>query len=104
MLWFFNTITKLQKLLICTLNSYSSVKYLQWQSTKYCKRIFHHPSIIKIKQKVKLNKKFSFQCNSGATVRKVVKSLPSVKATVGEIPVNVLKNSEICFFKLADCI
>ena len=55
-----------------------------------------HPSIIKIKHKFKLNKKFSFQCVSEATVRKVVKSLPSDKATAGEIPVNVLKTTQ-CF-------
>ena len=64
----------------------------------------NHPSIIKIWNKFKLNKKFSFQCVSEDTVRKVMKSLRSDKATVGEIPVNVLKNSEICFFDLTNCI
>ena len=63
-----------------------------------------HPSIIKIKHKFKSNKKFSFQCVSEATVRKAVKSLPSDKATAEEIPVNVLKNSEICFFDLTNCV
>ena len=33
-----------------------------------------------------------------------MKSLPSDKATIGEIPVNVLKNSEIYFFDLTNCI
>ena len=55
-----------------------------------------YPSIIKIKQKFKLNKKFSFQHVSEATVRKFVKNLPSDKATAGEFPINVLKNSETC--------
>ena len=64
----------------------------------------NHPSIIKIKHKFKLNKKFSFQCVSEATARKVVKSLPSDKATAGEIPINVLKNCENCFFDLTNCI
>ena len=54
--------------------------------------------IIKIKQKFKLNKKFSFQCVFVATVWK----LPSDKATTGEIPVNVLKNSETCLFELTE--
>ena len=63
-----------------------------------------HPSITKIKHKFKLNKKFSFQCVSEATVRKVGKSLSSDKVTAGDIPVNVLKNSEICFFDLATCL
>ena len=68
------------------------------------KRFSNHPSIIKIKHKFKLNKKFSFQCVSEATVRKVVKSLPLDKATAGEIPINVLKNCENCFFDLTNCI
>ena len=49
---------------------------------------------MKIKHKFKLNKKFSFQCVTETTVKKVVKNLPSDKATTGEIPVNVLKNCE----------
>ena len=53
-----------------------------------------------MKQKFKLNKKSSFQCVSEATVRKVVKNLPADKATAGEIPANVLKSREICFFDL----
>ena len=68
------------------------------------KSFSNHPSIIKIKHKFKLNKKFSFQCVSEATIRKVVKSLPSDKATTGDIPVNILKNSENYFFYLTNCI
>ena len=63
-----------------------------------------HPSILKIKDKFKLNKKFSSQSVSEATVKKVVKSFPSDKARAGKIPINVLKNSEICFFDLTNCI
>lgn len=37
-----------------------------------------HSSIIKIKQKFRINKKFSFKCISGATFRKV-KNFPSNK-------------------------
>ena len=61
------------------------------------KRFSNHPSIIKIKHKFKLNKKFSFQCVSEATFRKAAKSLLSDKATAGEIPVNVLKIVKIVF-------
>ena len=63
-----------------------------------------HPSILKIKQKVKINSKFSFQSVSEDTVKNVVKNLPSVKATAGEIPVDILKNSEFCFSELTKCI
>ena len=59
---------------------------------------------MRIKHKFKLIKKFSFQCVTEATVKKVVKSLPSDKATTGEIPVNVLKNCENWFFDLTNCI
>ena len=63
-----------------------------------------HPSTLKIKQKVKINRKFSFQSVSEDTVKNVVKSLPSDKATAGEIPVDILKNSEFCFSELKKCI
>ena len=43
-------------------------------------------------------------CVSEATVGKVVKSLPWNKATAGEILANVLKNNQICFFELINCI
>ena len=53
------------------------------------KNFSNHPSIIKIKQKLKSKKKFSFQCVSEATVSKFVKNMLLDKATAGEIPVNV---------------
>ena len=101
-----------------TFNSYfksvtDSLKLFDWplQSNVSCdkvqniiKRFSSHSSIIKIEHKCKLNKKFSFQRVSEATVRKVVKSLPSDEATAGEIPVNVLKSCENYFFDLTTCI
>ena len=68
------------------------------------KRFSNHLSIIKIKHKFDLNKNFSFQCVSEATVKNVVKSLPSDQATTGEIPVNVVTNCENCSFDLANYI
>ena len=78
-----------------TFNSYfksvtDSLELFDWplQSNVSCdkmqniiKRFSNHPSIIKIKHKFKLKKKFSFQCVSEATVRKFVKILPSDKVT-----------------------
>ena len=61
------------------------------------KSFSNHPSFIKIKHKFNLNKKFSSNYVSEATVRKDVKSLPSNKATAGEIPVNVLKIAKFAF-------
>ena len=80
----------------------SNISYYKVQNI--IKSFFNNPSIIKIKHKFKLKKKFSFQCVSEATVREVAKSLPLVKATAGEILVNVLKDSENCFFDLTNCI
>ena len=51
-----------------------------------------HPSILKIKQKVKINRKFPFQSVCEDTVRNV-KNLSSDKAT--EIPVDILKNLRV---------
>ena len=94
-----------------TFNSYfesitDSLELFYWplQSNVSCDKVqniiksfSNHPSIIKIKRKLKLNKKLSFQCVSKATVTKVVKSLLSDKAPAGEIPVNVLKNVKMAF-------
>ena len=60
-----------------------------------------HRSILKIKQKVKINGKFSFQFVSEDTVKNVVKSLPSDKASAGEITIDILESSEFCFSELA---
>ena len=51
----------------------------------------NHPSILTFKEKFQLNKRFSFLNLSQATVRKVVKNLPSDKASAGEIPIKILK-------------
>ena len=69
-------------------------------------RIIHnfsnHLSIFKIKEKVQLIKRFSFQQVSEATIRKVVKNLPSDK--VYEIPIIILKESTFCLPELRNCI
>ena len=62
------------------------------------------PSILKVKEKFQLNKRFSFQHVSEATVRKVVKNLPSDKVSAGEIPIKILKESTFCFPELTNCI
>ena len=40
----------------------------------------------------------------GILLQKLLKDLPLDKTTAGEIPVNVLKNSEICFLDLTNHI
>ena len=50
------------------------------------------------------NKRFSFQHVFEATVRKVVKILPSDKASAGEIPIKILKEGRFCFPEPTNCI
>ena len=57
-----------------------------------------------MKQKVKINRKSSFQSVPEDTVKNAVKNVPSDKAIAGEISVVILKNSDFCFSKLAKCI
>ena len=64
----------------------------------------NHPSILKIKEKVQLNKRFSFQYVSEATVRKVAENLSSDKVSAGEIPIKILKESRFCFPEQTNCI
>ena len=79
--------------LIGSVNSNDKIKQIIAKFSK-------HPSTLKIKQKVKINRKFFFQSVSAITVKNVVKSLPSDKASAEEIPVDILKNSELCFSEL----
>ena len=51
-----------------------------------------------------MNRKFSSQSVFEDTVKNVNKNLPSDKATAGEIPVDILKNSEFCFSELTKYI
>ena len=48
--------------------------------------------------------KFSSQPVSVYTVKKVIEGLPSNKATAGEIPIKVLKESGITFEYLTSCV
>ena len=93
---------QLQILLNYSTGHFTQISYVNVQNV--VKSFSNYPIIIKIKHKLKLNKKLSFECVSEATVRKVVKILPSDKAAAGEIPVNSLKNSEIYFFDLTNFI
>ena len=68
------------------------------------KRFCNHPSLIKIKQLVNNQAKFSFQPVSVHTVKEVIAGLPSNKATAGEIPMKILKESGFAFEYLASCI
>ena len=68
------------------------------------KRFHKYLSLIKIKQLVNNQAKFSFQPVSVNTVRKVIERLPSNKATAGEIPIKILNESGFTFEYLTSCI
>ena len=60
-------------------------------------RFHNHPSLIKIRQLVNNQAKFSFQPVSVLTVKVVIEGLPSNKTTAGEIPIKILKESGFTF-------
>ena len=61
------------------------------------KRFHNHPSLIKVKQLVNNQAKFSFQPVSVHTLKENIDGLPSNKATTGEIPIKILKESGFTF-------
>ena len=68
------------------------------------KRFHNHQSSIKIRQLVNNQAKFSFQPVSVHTVKEVIESLPSNKATAGEISMKILKESGFTFQYLTSCV
>ena len=97
---FFETVTDSLNLFSCS----SKVKVCDDKVQGVILNFSNHPSILRIKDKFQLNKRFSFRHVSEATVRKVVKNLPSDKVSAGEIPIKILKESTFCFPELTNCI
>ena len=97
---FFETVTDLLNLFSWS----SKVKVCDDKVQGIILNFSNHPSILKIKEKFQLNKIFSFQHVSEATVRKVAKNLSSDKVSAGEIPIKILKKSTFCFPELTYCI
>ena len=68
------------------------------------KRFHNYPSLIKIKQLVNNQAKFSFQPVSVHNVKEAIEGLPSNKATAGEIPIKIMKKSGFTFEYLTSCV
>lgn len=64
----------------------------------------NHPYLIQIKQIVDNQAKFPFQPVSAHTVKEVIEGSSSNKATAGEIPMKVLKESGLTFEHLTCCV
>ena len=72
--------------------------------TKTIKKFKNHPIIVKIKNKYLIKEKLSFQPISVKDVKNVIKNIPSNKASGGDIPIQILKQSEFTYQILTDCI
>ena len=68
------------------------------------KKYSNHPSVKNIKKKYKNIKKISFRPITTNEVKKVIKDLKTNKSIVGEIPIQILKESEFTFECLKNCI
>ena len=68
------------------------------------KKCVNHPGIKNIKKKYKNINKFSFCPVTADEVKKVIKHLKTNKSVGGEIPLQILKESEFTFECLKNCI
>ena len=68
------------------------------------KRFHNHRCLIKIKQLVNSQERFSFQPFSVHAVKEVIEGLPSNKATVGEIPIKILEKNGFNSEYLTSCV
>ena len=64
----------------------------------------NHPSIVKIKNKYLIKEKFSFQTVSVKDAENVIKSIPGNKASVGDILLQILKQTRFTYQILTNCI
>ena len=68
------------------------------------KKFKNHPSIVKIKNKYLIKEKFSFQTVSVKDAENVIKTIPGNKASVGDIPLQILKQTRFTYQILTNCI
>ena len=72
--------------------------------TTIIKKFETHPSIMKIKSKYAIQEKFSVKSVTVKDVENIIKNIPNSKASGGEIPLNILKQSRFTYEMLTDCI
>ena len=72
--------------------------------TTIIKKFENHPSIMKIKSKYTIQEKFSIKPVTVKDVENIIKNMPHNKASGGEIPLNILKQSRFTYKMLTDCI
>ena len=72
--------------------------------TTIIKKIKNHPSIMKIKSKYAIQEKFSIKPVTVKDVENIIKNMSNNKASGGEIPLNILKESRFTYKMLTNCI
>ena len=68
------------------------------------KKFKNHPRIVKIKNKYLIKEKFSFQTVSVKDAENVIKSIPGNKASVGDILLQILKQTRFTYQILTNYI
>ena len=63
-----------------------------------------HPSIQKIKNKIKIAKSFNFVPVTIDEIKIIIRDLKTNKASAGEIPLKLLKESNFIFEKIVECV
>ena len=82
-------------------------KYENMQNEKFTtiiKKFENHSSIMKIKSKYAIQEKFSVKPVTVRDVENIIKNIPNKKASGGEIPLNILRQSRFTYEMLTDCI
>ena len=74
------------------------------QHTAIIKKFRNHPSITKLKSKYNFQEKFSFKPVPVKYVESIIKNIPNNRATGGEIPLHILKQSGFTYQMKTDCI
>ena len=72
--------------------------------TTIIQKFENHPSIMNIKSKYTIQEKFSIKPVTVKDVENIIKNMPNNKASGGEIPLNILKQSRFTYKMLTDCI
>ena len=72
--------------------------------TTIIKKFENHPSTMKIKSKYTIQEMFSVKPVTVKDVENIIKNIPKNKASAGEIPLNILKQSRFTYEMLTDCI
>ena len=72
--------------------------------TTIIKKFENHPSIMKIKSKYTIQEMFSVKPVTVKDVENIIKNIPKNKASGGEIPLKILKQSRFTYEMLTDCV